>query len=657
MAKADTVSSLKIKAKASISKGDYKTAIALYEKIISIAPDDPNILNEMGEVYRKAGEKEKAKETFWKALEQYKKLDYYTNAIAIAQKLLKLGADELELYSTLGELYDKQGLIGDAISAYNELAERFRLEKDMGGVLETYKKMVNLTPKKIDIRMKLVDLFLAQNMKENAIEELKQVEKIFREQGRVDDADGIQMRIDSLSGKTPKLEAKPTPEQKAPQKEKEPSVSEEVVFEQNTGPEIFEESLASEDIQASLEEAISSAPPEKPEEKEEISHEDALTPGSELTETISDWSSWVGLADLYMSVGSLDEAIEYYYKAADAYFEEKDYENALPLYKKIAELKPFELRPRQKIIQIATKLNNRKLAVEGYINLADCLSRRGAKPEAKNALSRALKLDPKNAEIKERISALEGKLPPPPSSVEREKPKAKRKEEKKAEATVSFEDLLKEEVKPKPKFTVEDEKKAKPGEEFYDLNELLEEFKEGVFQNISKEDFASHYDLGVTYKEMGLLDEAIHEFEIASAGKREKLKAIEMLAVCFEEKGNIDKAEKLYLRGLATEGYKPEEYLGFHYRLGVLYQNQKRFEEALKEFGRVIQIDPSFGDIKKRLQEIRAQVPPKEEKKVKAKETTEENILEQMREEIAEGLDKDKEKTKKKSKKDRISYV
>ncbi len=654
MAKADTVSSLKIKAKASISKGDYKTAIALYEKIIGIASDDPNILNEMGELYRKAGKSEKAKETFWKALEQYKKLDYYTNAIAIAQKLLKLGADQLELYSTLGELYDKQGLIGDALSSYNELAERFRLEGDMGGVLETYKKMVNLTPKKIDIRMKLVDLFLAQKMQDNAIDQLEQIEKIFREQGRVDDADGIRMRISSLSGKAPKVEEKTKPKKQAPVKEEKTPEPEEIVFEQTAGPEIFEETLTSEEIQESLEQAISTSASEKAEKEAE---EKVPVPQSELTENLSDWSNWVGLADLYMSVGSLDEAIEYYYKAADAYFDEKDYENALPIYNKIAELKPFELMPRQKIIQIATKLNNRKLAVEGYISLADCLSRRGAKIESINALNRALKLAPKNTEIREKIGELEGKAPSPPPPKKTEKPEQKKKE--KVESIISFDDLLKEEVKPKPKFTVEDKKEVKAGEQFYDLNELLDEFKEGVFQNISKEDFTSHYDLGITYKEMGLIDEAIHEFEIASAGKREKLKSLEMLAVCFEEKGNIDKAEKLYLKGLATEGYKPEEYLGFHYRLGVLYQNQKRFEEALKEFGKVIEIEPTFRDIKKRLQNIRSQVPPKIEKKKEVQETPEENILEQMREEIAEGLDEKKEegKTKKKSKKDRISYV
>ena len=82
-----------------------------------------------------------------------------------------------------------------------------------------------------------------------------------------------------------------------------------------------------------------------------------------------------------------------------------------------------------------------------------------------------------------------------------------------------------------------------------DLNEISEEFKEveGVFQNISKEDFGSHYDLGVTYMEMDLIDAAIHEFEIASAGKKQRLNALKMMASCYEKKGDVEKAKRIYV--------------------------------------------------------------------------------------------------------------
>ncbi|MEN8223234.1 MAG: tetratricopeptide repeat protein, partial [Acidobacteriota bacterium] len=46
--------------------------------------------------------------------------------------------------------------------------------------------------------------------------------------------------------------------------------------------------------------------------------------------------------------------------------------------------------------------------------------------------------------------------------------------------------------------------------------EIFEEFKKGVDEKIGQEDFDTRYNLGIAYKEMGLLEEAIHEFLISS---------------------------------------------------------------------------------------------------------------------------------------------
>jgi len=45
------------------------------------------------------------------------------------------------------------------------------------------------------------------------------------------------------------------------------------------------------------------------------------------------------------------------------------------------------------------------------------------------------------------------------------------------------------------------------------LADIIMEFKQGVDSSISKEDFSTHFDLGIAYREMGLLREAIQEFE------------------------------------------------------------------------------------------------------------------------------------------------
>ena len=51
-----------------------------------------------------------------------------------------------------------------------------------------------------------------------------------------------------------------------------------------------------------------------------------------------------------------------------------------------------------------------------------------------------------------------------------------------------------------------------------DFSDMLERFKQGIAENVSDEDHEAHYDLGVAYKEMGLLDEAIAAMAITPGG-------------------------------------------------------------------------------------------------------------------------------------------
>jgi len=85
-------------------------------------------------------------------------------------------------------------------------------------------------------------------------------------------------------------------------------------------------------------------------------------------------------------------------------------------------------------------------------------------------------------------------------------------------------------------FKVEEGKKESKDESFWSLQELLDELKEGLDQNIAEEDVSSHYDLGLSFKEMGLYDMAIEEFQKSVKNKDYEMKSLEMLGQCFLEK-------------------------------------------------------------------------------------------------------------------------
>src|SRR5262249_2319847 len=69
------------------------------------------------------------------------------------------------------------------------------------------------------------------------------------------------------------------------------------------------------------------------------------------------------------------------------------------------------------------------------------------------------------------------------------------------------------------------------------LEEIFREFKKGVEQQLSAEDYETHFNLGIAYKEMGLIDEAIGEFQLASKDPARAVECCSMLGLCFLEKG------------------------------------------------------------------------------------------------------------------------
>jgi tetratricopeptide (TPR) repeat protein len=107
---------------------------------------------------------------------------------------------------------------------------------------------------------------------------------------------------------------------------------------------------------------------------------------------------------------------------------------------------------------------------------------------------------------------------------------------------------------------------------------------------------------------MGLVNEAIAEFQIASRGKSEAIKSFEMLGMCFLDKGEVQIAVRQFERGLAIEGHRDNEYIGLHFNLGLAYEMEGQFAEALKHFENTYVIDIEFADVVERIAKLRAAI-------------------------------------------------
>ncbi len=138
------------------------------------------------------------------------------------------------------------------------------------------------------------------------------------------------------------------------------------------------------------------------------------------------------------------------------------------------------------------------------------------------------------------------------------------------------------------------------------LEEIFREFKKGVEQQLSAEDYETHFNLGIAYKEMGLTDEAIGEFQLASKDPERMVECCSMLGLCFLEKGMPQLAVKWYRKGLESPDIKEIETVGLLYDLGGVYQDMGDLELAYRTFLEVYGLNTNYRDIVNRVKELEA---------------------------------------------------
>ena len=138
------------------------------------------------------------------------------------------------------------------------------------------------------------------------------------------------------------------------------------------------------------------------------------------------------------------------------------------------------------------------------------------------------------------------------------------------------------------------------------LDQIFKEFRKGVEKQLGAEDYDTRYNLGIAYKEMGLTDEAIAEFQLAAKDEVRGLECCSMLGLCFMEKGMPHIAIKWFSKGLGLPGRRVEEYQGLRYDLAQAHQAASEPERALELYMEVYKDNARFRDVKDRVRELQA---------------------------------------------------
>lgn len=137
-----------------------------------------------------------------------------------------------------------------------------------------------------------------------------------------------------------------------------------------------------------------------------------------------------------------------------------------------------------------------------------------------------------------------------------------------------------------------------------DVEEVFAKFKEGVRQQVADTDAQSHYDLGVAYKEMGLVNDAVTEFELAARDPSRECVCHSMVGVMFLEQGNLEAAIEAFIRGLHAEQKSSDQEIALYYELGNAYQQRTNVREALFYFQKVVRRDAKYRDVAARVRAL-----------------------------------------------------
>jgi tetratricopeptide (TPR) repeat protein len=270
-------------------------------------------------------------------------------------------------------------------------------------------------------------------------------------------------------------------------------------------------------------------------------------------------------------------------------------------------LRPDDGMLLQKRVEYAFRSGRADAQVEAYLDLGRHLAKQGQQDKAAAVIRRVLELDPHNVEARAAAAQIAPSLtaPAPPAP----RPQAPPPPAAPAAPAAEYVDLgaliMDEEGQGEPTTRFVVEEKEPSGDEDKDFAEMLAHFRQKVAENIDVEDNASHYDLGVAFMEMGLVDEAIAEFQVALRGGSNPLATLELLGQCFVDKEQYAVASRVLDRAMRLTGVADGDLVGVMYLLGRVDEATGKPATAVEFYERVVSVDIRFRDTAARIERLR----------------------------------------------------
>ncbi|HNY65954.1 MAG TPA: tetratricopeptide repeat protein [Deltaproteobacteria bacterium] len=294
------------------------------------------------------------------------------------------------------------------------------------------------------------------------------------------------------------------------------------------------------------------------------------------------------LGDLYLKANRNEEASDIYLRLGDTYHARGFYPKAIALYKQAIKINPTWSRPFEKLAELYQFQGFGREAASQFVKLAEILEKNGEHEAATMYMQKAADLDPALSSVNRKVQ--------------------------------SFDVREKGMMDPLPKTSVQPDVRET---DFYDLNsELDKEIEdlhitethsadaeddtgvESVFKAIAanasaegKEDPLFLYNMGLAYRETGLLDDAIESFNKVIALGEKLFDAHIMLGITYRENGMFKESLSALRDGACLEEASTEMKVGILYEIAQTYKAMGDNANALAIFRDIQKEHKDFKDV------------------------------------------------------------
>ncbi|MBI4401855.1 MAG: tetratricopeptide repeat protein [Nitrospirae bacterium] len=560
------------KAQLFASRGQYEKAIAEWTKLVTGTPADSTIFNTIGDLHLKRNATADAIEAYLQAGAAFRASGAAVKAIAIYKKILKLNPSSYKVYLLIGDLNAERGLITNAVAEYLTLAKLLLKESRRREAIEVYRKMVKLDPSNQELKQQFTELCHQESVPVDIVDASPQPVEHSSAQKRPQQA-----AAQPHAGVSPEAKQPPPPASSpAAETRKEQPEPRRQGYLEKAGKQINDGLYA--EAESLLLELLDREPGD-PEvcrllamlhlrrgdmavarteyrflAEAAMRAHDSMLAESMIREYLAVDPDCVGLIELLGRVfedkGDVQAAAVHYGKAIKLLVEHPDPEQ---------QTLPAELFDRIKEVAPTSPVIDQLASVFEPVPV----HQDSATPAAPVAEPLPVHQD----------VAAPAKPEPPPREPESQPSEAPAIAV--GQAAPALEAAAPSREAPRAEVP---ERQGPP----------------------SDTEYGAHYELGLAYKNMGLPEEAIEEFQLAVNGAEWFMDSCRMLAACLKERGMNGPAIAYLEKSLADPRCVGDTAASVRYELGVLYEAEGQFDRALEMFSSI----PTFLDVPRRLQRI-----------------------------------------------------